>query len=75
MGFEQLPQEIHDIIDGYISWPMVADPDPRPTRFQNAGYWMQLLLSGKVLPWLWDLDGQLCKTKHVQKRHRRYGEE
>ncbi|KAL8926199.1 MAG: hypothetical protein Q9208_003102 [Pyrenodesmia sp. 3 TL-2023] len=75
MGLEQLPQEIHDIIDEYISWPMVADPDPRPTRFQNAGYWMQLLVSGKVLPWLWDLDEQLCKTKHAQKRHRRYGED
>ncbi|KAL8941407.1 MAG: hypothetical protein Q9216_002252 [Gyalolechia sp. 2 TL-2023] len=59
-----LPQELQDMIPPQISWPMEDNPDPRPTRCGTPEFWMHALMTGKAVPWLWDLNQDMCMVKH-----------
>ncbi|KAI8955567.1 hypothetical protein F4801DRAFT_271930 [Xylaria longipes] len=54
---QDMPQEIFDQITGALE-PFEENRGPplQPTRVLPPNWWKRRLLSGKLIPWLWDLD-------------------
>ncbi|MCJ1485499.1 hypothetical protein MMC06_005673 [Schaereria dolodes] len=56
---QQLPLELTDsILQGLQPF---TDPSLQCTRTLSSRHWKEALLSGKLIPWLWDLDHEACR--------------
>ncbi|KAI0456317.1 hypothetical protein F5B21DRAFT_468437 [Xylaria acuta] len=54
---QDMPQEIADqILGGLEPFEENRGPPLRPTRVLPPIWWKRMLLSGKLIPWLWDLN-------------------
>jgi hypothetical protein len=54
---QDLPQELYDrIVDAAEPFEADGGPSLHPARIHPSSWWKQKLLSGQLIPWLWDLD-------------------
>lgn len=70
-----LPQELEDMVLDQITWPMADNPSLEPTRCGTPEFWLQALLTGQALPWLWDLERGACVAHHTTKPDPSKGED
>lgn len=66
--FERLPQEMQDHILSFVFTEQHFPPDC--TYLIPQGAWMNLLLQGQVVPYLWDLDRDQVEKKVAEGRER-----
>ncbi|KAB2572189.1 hypothetical protein DBV05_g9170 [Lasiodiplodia theobromae] len=66
--FERLPQEMQDHILSFVFTEQHFPPDC--TYLIPQGAWMNLLLQGQVVPYLWDLDRDEVEKKVAEGRER-----
>ncbi|KAI3324530.1 hypothetical protein HD806DRAFT_533992 [Xylariaceae sp. AK1471] len=53
---QDLPQELHDrIVDAMEPFEADGGPSLEPARIHPPNWWKEKLLSGQLIPWLWDL--------------------
>ena len=55
----ELAAKIADCLDPFINPPL------EPTQLLQSHQWRDALLSGRTLPWLWDLDATAVATKEA----------
>ncbi|ERF75793.1 hypothetical protein EPUS_01623 [Endocarpon pusillum Z07020] len=58
----RLPQELLNMIESYAS-SSFSNADPEPSRILPQSWWREALINKKMLPWLWDLDVDMIRTK------------
>ena len=62
-----MPPEIRNAIRCFVATPFGTDPSPKPTRYlpdNEPQFWFDCLTSGQSLPWLWDLDRDMCERMY-----------
>lgn len=63
---QDLPQELLDIVLSFVDpFDENGGPPLQPTRVLPPAWWKEQLLSGKLIPWLWDLSTDDVVTHRV----------